>query len=57
MVKSCNPADYPQFDRLSSETIREKAEKIIKWIWESESAIPRNRLFVSDDCIAVQCHQ
>jgi len=52
MVKSCNPNDYPQFDRLSNKTIREKVEKLIKWIWENETAIPRNRLFVSDDCIS-----
>jgi len=52
MVKSCNPADYPQFGRIDSKTIRDKAAKLIGWIWESESSIPRNRIFVSDDCLA-----
>jgi len=51
-VKSCNPEDYPQFGRLSNQTLMEKAEKIIGWIWENETNIPRNRLSVSGDCIA-----
>ena len=52
MVKSCSPEDYPQFDKLSEETVREKAKKLIGWIWESDTAIPRDRLFVSDDCMS-----
>jgi hypothetical protein len=36
---------------LSSKTINEKVEKLKRWIWKSDSEIPRNRLSVSKDCI------
>jgi len=51
MVKSCKPEDYPQFDKLSSEVIHEKVEKLKSWIWNDDSEIPKNKLYVSEDCI------
>jgi hypothetical protein len=51
MVKSCRPDDYPQFDKLPQEIINEKIAKLEKWIWNNASEIPRDRLFVSEDCV------
>jgi hypothetical protein len=51
MVKSCDPSDYPQFGRLSPETMAKKANRLREWIWENDSNIPRDRLSVSSDCI------
>jgi Glu-tRNA(Gln) amidotransferase subunit E-like FAD-binding protein len=51
MVESCDPSDYPRFGKLSEKTIKEKAGKLLKWLWDSDTDIPRNRLSVSDDCI------
>ncbi|MDR2732001.1 MAG: hypothetical protein LBB36_02150 [Fibromonadaceae bacterium] len=50
-LQSCKPGDYPQFGKLPEEVIQENADKLKKWIWENESTIPRERIFVSDDCI------
>jgi hypothetical protein len=52
MVKSCDPDDYPQFDRISDQKLKEKGAQLFGWIWESESDIPRNRLSLSIDCMS-----
>jgi len=52
MVRTCNPADYPQFGTLSAEKVKEKAAQVAGWIWENETDIPRARLSVSSECIA-----
>jgi hypothetical protein len=52
VVESCSPEDYPKFGKLHNETMMEKAKKLIGWIWENESSMPRNRLSVSNECMA-----
>jgi len=51
MVKTCNPAEYPQFGTLSEQKLFEKAAQLFGWIWEIETDIPRNRLSMSDSCM------
>jgi len=50
-VKTCNPSDYPQFGTLNDKKIREKGAQLFSWIWENETDIPRDRLFMSDACM------
>jgi len=50
-VKTCNPSEYPQFGTLSDQKLKEKAAQLFGWIWENETDIPRDRLFMSSDCM------
>jgi hypothetical protein len=52
MVESSNPSDYPWFGKISDEKIKEKAGLLMKWIWNHEIDVPRDRLSVSGSCIA-----
>jgi len=52
MVESCNPSDYPWFGKISDEKLKEKAGLLVKWIWNHEFEMPRDRLSASFSCVA-----